>query len=99
MTTIAETLRYLRPNVDFVDRDGTLASIVWPDGIVPPTTAEVTAAQALLDCWSRRRAAYPPIGDALDALVHQANGDATKWTAYVAACNAVKAANPKPPQT
>lgn len=45
---------------------------------------------------SRRAADYPPIEDLADALVHQANGDDTKLTAYLEACKAVKARFPKP---
>lgn len=47
--------------------------------------------------YDRRRAAdYPPIEDLADALVHQANGDDTKLTAYLEACKAVKERYPKP---
>lgn len=55
--------------------------------------------QALIDADAYkdlRRAAYPPLADLADAIVHQANGDDSLMTAYIAACNAVKAQYPKP---
>lgn len=48
--------------------------------------------------YDRRRAVeYPRIEELADALVHQANGDDTKLTAYLEACKAVKERYPKPP--
>ncbi|WP_020095746.1 hypothetical protein [Methylobacterium sp. 285MFTsu5.1] len=43
-----------------------------------------------------RAAAYPPLTELADALVKQAAGDDTQLKAYVAKCEAVKAAHPKP---
>jgi hypothetical protein len=46
--------------------------------------------------YKRKRAAeYPPVTDYLDALV---KGDQAQIDAYVAACLAVKAKYPKPPE-
>lgn len=42
-----------------------------------------------------RKAEYPPLADLADALYWQSQGDDTKMTAYLAACDAVKAKYPK----
>jgi hypothetical protein len=48
------------------------------------------------DHAKRRAAEYPPIVDALDALYWQAKGDPSKWAAYVAKIDAIKAKYPIP---
>lgn len=42
-----------------------------------------------------RQAEYPPLADLADALYWQSQGDSTKMTAYLAACDAVKTKYPK----
>lgn len=39
----------------------------------------------------KRRLEYPPLEDFADALYWKEKGDDSKWLAYVAACDAVKA--------
>ena len=39
---------------------------------------------------------YPPLGDFADAMYWNSKGDASKLTAYYAACEKVKTDNPKP---
>ena len=50
---------------------------------------------AAREVMAKRHAAYPPIQDLADALVHQAMGNTGKMDAYLAACVAVKERFPK----
>ena len=43
-----------------------------------------------------RRKAYPNLGEFADAMYWNSKGDASKLTAYYAACEKVKTDNPKP---
>lgn len=63
---------------------------------VAPLTAAERAQRALAACHTARRAAYPPIGDQLDAAFKARRGDPAPLTAIDAAIAAVKAAYPKP---
>ena len=81
---------------DFVARDesGTEISL---DKIALET--EIKKIQAELDATKYqddRRTAYPSIGDFADAMYWNSKGDSSKLTAYYAACEKVKADNPKP---
>lgn len=99
MSRLTDALAALRPGADFADTDGTLAGVRWDTPRVkPPSQAEIDAQMARLDCDTQRRAAYPPLADLADALVAQAAGDDAPLAAYVAACAAVKARYPKPPE-
>ena len=62
--------------------------------IDPRTTVQrsIDAAKAVQES---RSAAYPPLVDLADALYWQAQGDGSKMTNYLAACDAVKRAHPK----
>jgi hypothetical protein len=42
-----------------------------------------------------REKEYPPLADLADAIYWQAQGDESKMTAYIAACEAVKVKYPK----
>ena len=60
--------------------------------------AEVVRLQAEWDSKEYQRLRekeYPPLTDLADALYWQAQGDESKMTAYVAACEAVKLKYPK----
>ena len=48
-----------------------------------------------LEYQRKRKAEYPPLADLADAIYWQAQGDESKMTAYVAACEAVKVKYPK----
>ena len=43
-----------------------------------------------------RKPLYPPLEDFADAMYWNSKGDSSKLTAYYAACQKVKADNPKP---
>ena len=55
-----------------------------------------TYAEKLTEVQVARRAAYPALGDQLDALFKARAGDETELAAIDAAIQAVKAAHPKP---
>lgn len=96
---ISKLLLKIRPGERWVLRGETINDLEWLDSTVKPTQEELEDGQAQLDALKyreKRSQEYPPIGDALDALVHKENGDPTIWNDYVLTCNAVKARYPKP---
>jgi hypothetical protein len=56
---------------------------------------DLQAIQNSLKYQSQRKQEYPPLADLADALFWQANGDASKMTAYLAQVAAVKDKYPK----
>lgn len=65
--------------------------------------SKVTEAKTTLDTEaaaiaykSVRQPLYPSLGDFADAMYWNSKGDASKLTAYYAACEKVKTDNPKP---
>jgi len=65
--------------------------------------SKIDAARATLDSdyakvkyKDDRKPLYPPLEDFADAMYWNSKGDSTKLTAYYAACEKVKADNPKP---
>lgn len=60
-----------------------------------PWSAEEVNAAMKADYMVYRAAAYPPLEDLADALVHQANGDGSHLQAYFDACLAIKQKYPK----
>ena len=65
--------------------------------------SKIDAARATLDSdyakvkyKDDRKPLYPPIEDFADAMYWNSKGDSSKLTAYYAACEKVKADNPKP---
>jgi hypothetical protein len=73
------------------------AVTVEVDRVVRTWTARPkTVAERLADAQATRRAAYPAVGDQLDALFKARAGAPAELTAIDAAIAAVKAAHPKP---
>lgn len=67
-----------------------------PDRIaIDLRTSEQKSSDASQIIDNLRRAAYPPLTDFADAMYWQAQGDNSKMTAYIAACEAVKLKYPK----
>jgi len=54
------------------------------------------AARAATQYQRNREPLYPPLADLADAYYWSQKGDDSLMTAYVAACDTVKAAHPKP---
>lgn len=59
-------------------------------------TRPLSYEERLTRCHAARRAAYPPLGDQLDAAFKARQGDTAAQEAIDAAIAAVKAAHPKP---
>jgi hypothetical protein len=76
--------------------------LIFHDNTVCPSKEELDAEVARLEAeyvsneYQRlRKPEYPPISDLADAIYHQANGDDTKMTAYLAAVEEIKQKYPK----
>lgn len=94
---ILQAAKTLHPGTDWNFSDGILSQAIDDkDRVSVPSQEELDAVMNTVAYKDLRRDAYPPVADLADALVHQANGDSAAMTAYVAACNAVKAQYPKP---
>ena len=90
--------------------EGTVARINNETGVFDKNGKSITldqskidAARVILDAEaaaiahkSVRQPLYPPLGDFADAMYWNSKGDSTKLEAYYAACEKVKADNPKP---
>lgn len=102
MPNVFSAVQSLVPNAE-LSIEETYESILWLDDRPQPSKAEVDAELARQQAeWDRteyqrlRAAEYPPLTDLADAIYWQQQGDDSKMTAYVAACEAVKAKYPKP---
>jgi hypothetical protein len=94
---LAKAIQTLVPGAQFTFSGTDLSTMVWMSQDLQQPTAEAILAEAAKQAYIPLRvAAYPPVQQLADALVHQANGDPAPLTAYIAACNAVKAQYPKP---
>lgn len=98
-----DALNSLVPNKKWILRGtDSLAGLEWSDESAPPTAAELQAEIARLqEEWNateyqrKRQPEYPPLAELADAIYWQAEGDATKMTAYLAKVEAVKTKYPK----
>jgi hypothetical protein len=103
MSDITKALASLRPNAEWTLDGNSYEGITWLDIIqTKPTEEEVLAEDARLyadflskEYQRQRRPEYPSMGDYLDAVYWQSQGDDTKMTAYLAAVAAVKEKYPK----
>ena len=76
------------------------------NGVFKEDGTEITIDQTLVDAarvelnklnyQTVRQPLYPSLGDFADAMYWNSKGDSSKLTAYYAACEKVKADNPKP---
>ena len=81
--------------VDYgLDSSGEKVSIVQSK--VDTARSTLDAEAAAIAYKSVREPLYPPLGDFADAMYWNSKGDSSKLTAYYAACEKVKTANPKP---
>lgn len=97
---IITALANLVPGCAYQFHGDDLANLVWDDERDRPTDDDIMA--EVEQVWARWNAAeyqrqrkdkYPPIEDYLDGIV---KGDQAQIDAYIAACQAVKDAYPKP---
>ena len=96
-----QAIRKAYPNVVTVD-DGTGAfdkdgkSVNLQQSKINAARATLDAEAAAIAYKSIRQPLYPSLGDFADAMYWNSKGDSTKLEAYYAACEKVKADNPKP---
>tara|TARA_R100001443_G_scaffold114384_1_gene130316 strand:+ start:190 stop:495 length:306 start_codon:yes stop_codon:yes gene_type:complete len=100
MITDHEAVRKAYPEVVTIDgskalkQDGTEVTLVQSAIDTARTTLDTEA--AAIAYKSARQPLYPSLGDFADAMYWNSKGDSTKLEAYYAACEKVKADNPKP---
>ena len=103
MITAMDALVSLRPGAQWSWTGLEYSGLNWLDTEqTKPTAAEINAeierlkAVELAKYYQQpRQEEYPPLADLADALYWQSQGDDTKMTAYIAACDAVKTKYPK----
>ena len=103
MITATDALISLRPGAQWSWLGLEYSGLNWLDTEqTKPTAAEINAeierlkAVELAKYYQQpRQEEYPPLADLADALYWQSQGDDTKMTAYIAACDAVKTKYPK----
>ena len=76
------------------DIDG--KEITIDDNLVTAARATLNSDYAKVKYKDDRKPLYPPLEDFADAMYWNSKGDSSKLTAYYAACEKVKADNPKP---
>ena len=76
------------------DADGN--SITLEQSKIDAARATLNSDYAKVKYKDDRKPLYPPIEDFADAMYWNSKGDSSKLTAYYAACQKVKADNPKP---
>ena len=103
MSDITKALISLRPGAAWTMDGDQYEGLTWLDEQQSkPTKEEVLAEDARLytgflskEYQRQRQPEYPSMGDYLDAVYWQSQGDETKMTAYLAAVAAVKEKYPK----
>ena len=76
------------------DADGN--SITLEQSKIDAARATLNSDYAKVKYKDDRKPLYPPLEDFADAMYWNSKGDSSKLTAYYAACEKVKADNPKP---
>ena len=77
-----------------LDKDG--KSVSLDQSKIDSARATLDAEAAAIAYKFVRQPLYPSLGDFADAMYWNSKGDSTKLEAYYAACEKVKADNPKP---
>ena len=76
------------------DKDG--KSVSLDSSLITKARTEIDEEYAKVKYKDDRQPLYPPLADFADAMYWNSKGDSSKLTAYYAACEKVKADNPKP---
>jgi hypothetical protein len=99
---ITTAIKSLRPSASFSVIGEDIDKIEWINCPNKPTNEEILVEKErllkeylALEYQRQRKTEYPPLADLADAIYWQAQGDDSKMTAYVAACEAVKLKYPK----
>jgi hypothetical protein len=103
MITAKDALISLKPGAQWTWSGNEYSGLNWLDTEqTKPTVQEINTEierlkqQELSKYYQQLRVQeYPPLSEFADALYWQSQGDDTKMTAYLAACDAVKAKYPK----
>ena len=89
------------PNVGIIndetgafDKDG--KSVTLEQSKIDAARTTLNTEAAAIAYQSVRQPLYPSLGELADAMYWNSKGDSTKLEAYYAACEKVKADNPKP---
>ena len=96
-----KAIRKAYPNVVNID-DGTGAfdkdgkSVTLEQSKIDAARATIDSDYAKVKYKDDRKPLYPSLEDFADAMYWNSKGDSCKLTAYYAACEKVKADNPKP---
>jgi hypothetical protein len=103
MITAKDALISIRPGAQWAWSGTEYSGLTWLDTEqTKPTVEEINteierlkAAELARYYQQPRQAEYPPLTDLADALYWQSQGDDSRMTAYLAACEAVKIKYPK----
>ena len=103
MITATDALISLRPGAQWSWTGLEYSGLNWLDTEQTKPTAEeinseierLKAAELVKYYQQPRQEEYPPLADLADALYWQSQGDDSRMTAYIAACDAVKTKYPK----
>lgn len=103
MITSTDAVISLRPGAQWSWSGLEYSGLNWLDTEqAKPTVAEINteierlkAAELAKYYQQPRQQEYPPLADLADALYWQSQGDDSRMTAYIAACDAVKQKYPK----
>lgn len=103
MITFADAIHSLKPGAQWSWIGNEYAGLNWLDTEqTKPTVEEINAeierlkAVELANYYQQRRVEeYPPLSEFADAMYWQSQGDDSKMSAYLAACDAVKTKYPK----
>jgi hypothetical protein len=104
MTTFIDAILSLHPDANLIIENEDYDNIQWlapiPDPIpsreqIETRMGELQVISDSLKYQGLRKKEYPPLENLADALFWQANGDASKMTAYLAQVAAVKDKYPK----
>ena len=96
-----EAIRKAYPNAVTIDEstgvfDASGNAITLDNSLVTAARATLNSDYAKVKYKDDRKPLYPPLEDFADAMYWNSKGDSSKLTAYYAACEKVKADNPKP---
>tara|TARA_R100001460_G_scaffold39525_1_gene74322 strand:+ start:13634 stop:13951 length:318 start_codon:yes stop_codon:yes gene_type:complete len=101
--TFYDAVKALAPNAEFQVVDNSTLNWLIANGDTKPTDSQITTKlDELKTAYNNkkyqrdRQPLYPHLADFADAMYWNSKGDASKLTAYYAACEKVKSDNPKP---
>lgn len=96
-----QAIKKAYPNATLIDEekgvfDSSGEKITIEESKINAARTEIDTEAAKVAYQTIRQPLYPSLGDFADAMYWNSKGDASKLTAYYAACEKVKTDNPKP---